>query len=575
MNKKRAAIYIRVSTSDQAENGMSLKFQEDELISFSDWHWYILDKEKHIYKDEWVSWAKEDREGLKSMMKAASRWEFDIVLVYKVDRFFRKILLLLQYVQYLDKYWVKFKTKDWDFSTDWPNWKLMLSIFWVMAEMERDLIRERTMNGKKKKASEWYYVWWWKAPLWYYFNKTTKWVKLKVNEDEKKLINKIFTLFSKEKKTLWEITKILEADWEKTRDDIIMENWWKTKKTTKKIWHSGVLSKIIRNEMYIWKYYYWKTEKITDPITREVKIHQNTKDKMVELSCEPILDDISLFEKAQELLISNKVKKNVKDRNHPFTWLLVCDHCKKFYVWYKTKKSTHSYRCNWKMKWKKTTWEARCINHEVSENYLVDNIWNKIYEIFKSPDNAIEKYYNEKKVNSELSKFQKELKKLNQQLDKHNWALKNAIKDKAYADNLEKEIYDEVISEAKMNIESTKVRIVEISNKISSLEEVEKAKNNLYRLKDLYKKKIDNLTEEKKIEIIKELVFRITIKTNWELVVLFKFENEDNDNNDSEWKRPVSWENNFLTEMENDANYSMVEKFQGVSNSTNLNFVNF
>lgn len=108
---------------------------------------------------------------------------------------------------------------------------MMLWIFWIMAEMERDLIRERTQLGKLKKSKKWYYVWWWRSMLWYEFYKDWIWTKIKINKDEKILVEKIFKLYTEDWKTLWGVKRILENDWEMWRDDKIKLSWWNTRKS--------------------------------------------------------------------------------------------------------------------------------------------------------------------------------------------------------------------------------------------------------------------------------------------------------------------------------------------------------
>lgn len=547
---------------------MSLEVQEENLRKYIKNNWLEFDEWRHIFKDEWVSGVKEDREWLKSLMKAAERNEFDIVLVYKIDRFFRKILLLIEYITYLWDYDVWFiSTTQGDFNMIGPQGKLQLSILWALAEMERDLIRERTMEWKRKKAELGFYVWWWKPPYWYKFIKLSQWVKLEVEEDEKRVVNKIYELYTKEKKTLWEISKILERDWEETRDDKIMKTtqWKWTKKNSIWRWHTQVISRILQEERYTWKYYYGKTRKEKEKNrgklhSWEKKTVSNDKKNWIELSCPPILEDFSLFERAAELIERNKKTRNTKTW-YPLTWLLFCWHCWKSYIGYPhSKNNWYSYRCNWKRKYSKLNNEPKCTNREVSWRYLLDEIWNKIYDMFKSPDNALKKYYNEKKSHSDIKKFEKQLWVLKNNIEKHSAAIKQAIKEKLYSQKDMKNFYDELIDDARKKIKEAEVWIIEISQKISSLRELEYAKNNLYRLKELYHKKIEELTEEKKIEIIQEVVYKATVNLDGSITVIFRFENPDDD--DWSWKKPKKSESTFLDEIEIDKKYWSIKNFK-------------
>jgi DNA invertase Pin-like site-specific DNA recombinase len=79
---------------------------------------------------------------------------------------------------------------------------MILGVFWILAELERDMIRERTSMWKLRKAKEGYYVWWWKPALGFKFIKEWKWTKLQIIEEEQKLVNTIFELYVNEKNHL-------------------------------------------------------------------------------------------------------------------------------------------------------------------------------------------------------------------------------------------------------------------------------------------------------------------------------------------------------------------------------------
>ena len=107
----RTAIYIRVSTPERTSNWVSTSAQEKEILKYIEFHKdkYVINKEKHIYIDDWYSWASENRPELKKMIEDAKNKEFDIILVWKIDRYFRKTLFLLQYIEELTKLWIGYK----------------------------------------------------------------------------------------------------------------------------------------------------------------------------------------------------------------------------------------------------------------------------------------------------------------------------------------------------------------------------------------------------------------------------------------------------------------------------------
>lgn len=552
MTKTRVALYIRVSTAEQGVKWVSIDSQKADLIKFSKDKWYFLDKKNHIYIDKGVSWAEEDREWLNSLMIAAKRKEFDLVLVRKVDRFFRKTLYMLEYVEYLISFWVWFKAISQDFEVMSSNWKLMMWIFSILAELERDLIRERTSRWKVMKAEKWYYVWWWIPPLWYAFEKTSWWIKLKVLDEEKKLVNRIFELYVKDKKSLWEIRNILNTDWVETKSVRLAKEKWQ--KVIDKWWSAWTLSNVLKNTVYIWKYYYWSTQKVKDKVSKKIKIEKLPEEKRTILTCIPILDDFSLFDKAQELLVSNKLTKNNKNPN-VFAWLLTCS-CGYSYVWYNRTKKWRNYRCKSKMSWVVSSW-PKCTNNEISETFLINTCWNEIYKIFKSPDKALEKYYNQKHKYNNIDKFKSKIEALDKKIKQYEEWLKKANKDYYLSWNRkDEEMYKDVIDDltkSKCLLEEERSKQQEI---LSSMELKVEHLNNLNQLKKFYSKKIDSISYEKKIEIIQELVQKITIEKWWLITILFKFQKNDDDDSD-DWSKWLKNNAPFLEEEKFGESYSL------------------
>ena len=145
---QRVALYCRVSTEEQVQNGNGLDIQKQALLNFvqSNPGEYIL-HDKNIYIEEWKSWAEKEKNKrpiLYDMFYDAQAWDFDIVLVWKIDRFFRKTLYLLEGIEALDQFWVNFKSVTQPFDTWNAFWKMMLQMMWVIAELERELIKEKS-----------------------------------------------------------------------------------------------------------------------------------------------------------------------------------------------------------------------------------------------------------------------------------------------------------------------------------------------------------------------------------------------------------------------------------------------
>lgn len=137
----KAAIYARVSTQDQ-----HCEVQLRELREYCKRRGW---KKPAEYVDQGVSGSKASRPALDRMMRDASDRQFDVVLVWKLDRFGRSVLNLSQQIQQLDNYKVRFLATTQGIDTDSanPTSRLLLNILAAVAEFEREIIRERTRAG--------------------------------------------------------------------------------------------------------------------------------------------------------------------------------------------------------------------------------------------------------------------------------------------------------------------------------------------------------------------------------------------------------------------------------------------
>jgi putative DNA-invertase from lambdoid prophage Rac len=137
----RCAIYARVSTTDQ-----NCDLQLSELREYCTRRGWEIASE---YVDTGWSGAKASRPELDSCMKAAREHRFDAVLVWKLDRFGRSVLDLVDALHHLASWGVRFigVSQGIDTDTSNPTSRLLLHILAAVAEFERELIRERVKAG--------------------------------------------------------------------------------------------------------------------------------------------------------------------------------------------------------------------------------------------------------------------------------------------------------------------------------------------------------------------------------------------------------------------------------------------
>jgi len=150
--KPLAAIYIRVSTEDQAKQGISLKAQEEALKNYCSALGYEILK---VYKDEGISGKDiKGRPEMTLLLKDAQAKKFQAIFIYKLDRFSRSLRDLIETMEKLKDWGVDFVSLQDKIETTSASGKLMFHIISAFAEFERNVTSERTKFAMDKKARD-------------------------------------------------------------------------------------------------------------------------------------------------------------------------------------------------------------------------------------------------------------------------------------------------------------------------------------------------------------------------------------------------------------------------------------
>lgn len=147
----RAVGYRRVSMREQVD-GHSLDAQENNIREYARQQGWEVER---IYTDAGIS-AKKDshRPALEQMMQDAAAGKFDVIIVDKIDRFYRHLAGLLTALDRLNEVGVGFVSvqERLDFTTHWG--KLTLTVLGILAEIYIEALRQETKKGKRQRARE-------------------------------------------------------------------------------------------------------------------------------------------------------------------------------------------------------------------------------------------------------------------------------------------------------------------------------------------------------------------------------------------------------------------------------------
>lgn len=182
----KAVGYVRVSTQEQAREGVSLEAQKDKIKKYADLHNLEL---VEVVIDEGRSGKDLNREGIQKIISVCREGKVDHLVVYKMDRLTRRTLdLLTLFEEVFKANKIQFHSISEKVDTSTAQGKFFLTITGAMAQMERDLISERTREALQYKISKGELVG--SPPLG--FEAVEK--ELKKNDNELKVVRKVFKL---------------------------------------------------------------------------------------------------------------------------------------------------------------------------------------------------------------------------------------------------------------------------------------------------------------------------------------------------------------------------------------------
>lgn len=133
--------YVRVSTEDQAKEGVSLENQKSKIRTYAELKEIAL---VSIIEDAGISAKNLNRPGVQKVLKMARRKEVDAVIVYKLDRIFRSTIDALETTKNFDRWGVAFHSIHETLDTQSAMGRFFFTLTAALAEMERRLIGERT-----------------------------------------------------------------------------------------------------------------------------------------------------------------------------------------------------------------------------------------------------------------------------------------------------------------------------------------------------------------------------------------------------------------------------------------------
>ena len=185
------AIYVRVSTEEQAKEGYSIRAQIDKLKSYimiKDWTFY------KVYADEGISGKNiEGRPAINELIADIKAGRVDNVLVYKIDRLTRSTRDLIDLTDIFKESNCTFNSLMESIDTQTASGRMFLKIIGIFAEFERENIIERITLACEKKVKEGYTLG--NFTTSYGYDKAIGEKVQTINEAEAKIVREIYAMY--------------------------------------------------------------------------------------------------------------------------------------------------------------------------------------------------------------------------------------------------------------------------------------------------------------------------------------------------------------------------------------------
>ncbi|MBS4026034.1 MAG: recombinase family protein [Clostridia bacterium] len=300
-NLKSIALYCRVSTDEQAREGVSLDEQQERLKAYCramNWTTPPL-----LFIDDGYSAKSIERPALTKLLSAIRAEQVSKVMVTKLDRMSRRLLDLLTMIDLFQKSDVSFVSISESFDTNTPSGRLTLQVLGAVAEFERERIRERVIDNMMHAAKGG--KWLTQSPYGYRLEEK----QLVVFETEAEIVKRIFAMFLHKGLGYYSIAKQFNHEGIPSRQN--------------KEWSIRSVKLLLSNPVY-------KGTLVWNRVDSSKKSRQlkDVDDWIVVHNCLPEIIDEDIWEQTQKRINEpNKMAPRAKTSPHLLGGLIKCGSC--------------------------------------------------------------------------------------------------------------------------------------------------------------------------------------------------------------------------------------------------------
>jgi site-specific DNA recombinase len=300
MMSRYIALYCRVSTDEQAREGVSLEEQQERLQAYCramGWSDEVV-----LFVDNGFSAKSTERPQLQKLLKEIEAGNVAKVMVTKLDRLSRRLLDLLKLIDLFQEHQVSFISISESFDTNTPSGRLTLQVLGAVAEFERERIRERVLENMFHAAHQG--RWLTQSPYGYRLENK----ELVIDEKEAEVVKRVYDLFLEKGLGFYSIAKILNEEGIPSKQN--------------KEWSIRSIKLMLMNPAYkgtlVWN------RRDSSKKKRSLK---DDEEWIVVEDCLPVIIDKSTWDSVQVKLHKSPIPPRAKTSPHLLGGLLKCGNC--------------------------------------------------------------------------------------------------------------------------------------------------------------------------------------------------------------------------------------------------------
>jgi site-specific DNA recombinase len=364
----KAAIYLRVSTEQQAEAGSSLDSQKEACLNYASNRGYNVSD--RIFVERGYTGTKLDRPELNRLLDYVQKEQIDVLIVWKLDRFSRNDTVQGMIYYMLDQAGVQLESVVEGKIENTPIGHFMRHVYGFVAEQEHHDIFLRTSRGLRKRAEAGRFPSGHRARLYGYDYIPGKGAGegiRYINETEAGWVKKIFE---------WYLYENLGIE----RLCFRLKEYNVPSPTGKPTWHAATIAYMLKNPAYIGETYVYTKYFPKGKPTMVMR----PKEEWVEIpGATPPIIDREVWEAVQKKMLANREKAK---RNRKTDYLLaghiICGKCGRKYWSYFKKNKYRQYHCAGKFK--RVSYDT-CDNANWSADKLEALVWRDLDEALSDP----------------------------------------------------------------------------------------------------------------------------------------------------------------------------------------------